>query len=280
MESKSEKKTKVKILKSSDISSSRFCATRPKGWRPREWKKYVPNLLNQTIDFRFVNTKLLHFYLSFNWIITHFDASLLMDDIFPLFCTPLLQLFGSYFWRVSQYSAATGIIQKTFHVHGETAVMKLTQEFSKHDFLVISVRWSYLMMMMMSFNWFQRVYTLSPPKTLQRVLVEGRGHENNLRRCHFFFDNVLGLSYHNHKSFMSCRFLLSNWLRIYYPRQTGWASIGSCLWIISYKDAKILGNFVQAWRAGVSGEQAMMLNWCSPLRRMTCRKEKNIALQK
>ena len=36
MESKSEKKTKVKILKSSDISSSRFCATRPKGWRPRE----------------------------------------------------------------------------------------------------------------------------------------------------------------------------------------------------------------------------------------------------
>ena len=39
VEPKSEKKTKVKILKSSDISSSRFCATRPKGWRPRE--KYL-----------------------------------------------------------------------------------------------------------------------------------------------------------------------------------------------------------------------------------------------
>ena len=36
VEPKSEKKTKVKNLKSSDISSSRFCATRPKGWRPRE----------------------------------------------------------------------------------------------------------------------------------------------------------------------------------------------------------------------------------------------------
>ena len=41
VEPKSEKKIRSKNLKSSDISSSRFCATRPKGWRPREniyWK--------------------------------------------------------------------------------------------------------------------------------------------------------------------------------------------------------------------------------------------------
>ena len=43
VEPKSEKKTKVKILKSSDISSSRFCATRPKGWRPREKNSFTKN---------------------------------------------------------------------------------------------------------------------------------------------------------------------------------------------------------------------------------------------